>query len=598
MKKFRIKLTAIFIALVGFSVLAAGLFAGEMMKHSHIAALKENLFRELNIIRATVEWKTDENESGQLRYYERMAESLKQSADARVTFIRADGKVLGDSDFDAAQMDNHLHREEIEQARLEGAGYSIRYSDTIKRNMLYVAVPVGNDAGRPDGYIRLAMSLRDLDAAVQKLWSGLLYGLLFLFALAGFISYRIARGLTRPLEKMMRVAQQITDMNYEARVRIRSNDEIGLLGQAINTMADSLQRQMNRISEDESRLKNVLDNMNSGVVMIDRNDTIVLLNRAAEEMLGAPAAELLGRGFGALKQHAELTELIGECMKERRYIREELMFYYPEERIVEIHLAPLANAGGESAGIVIVLHDITAIRRLERVRSEFVANVSHELKTPISAVKGFAETLLAGAMNDPETAESFLRIILDESDRLDRLIGDILELSKIESKRVQLRFSPIHMSSFVSKTIDMLRAESAKKGIALQMDVAEDMYVEADEDRLRQILLNLLSNGINYTPDGGTVKVSAEPIREPGQEDYDKVRIIVSDTGIGIPKKDLPRIFERFYRVDKARSRSSGGTGLGLSIVKHLVELHKGSIRVESEAGAGSKFIIELPVIQ
>jgi len=226
-----------------------------------------------------------------------------------------------------------------------------------------------------------------------------------------------------------------------------------------------------------------------------------------------------------------------------------------------------------------------------------VANVSHELKTPIAAVKGFAETLLAGALNDKETAVSFLQIIFDESERLNRLIGDILELSKIESKRIPMQFSPVYLPEFLEKSLNVLRKEAEKKHIELSMQVDDDIYIEADEDRLRQIFINLLSNGINYTQDGGKVKVRVEPLDMNADGDYERLRIIVSDTGIGIPKKDLPRIFERFYRVDKARSRSSGGTGLGLSIVKHLVELHRGTIRVDSEVGMGTKFTIELPVI-
>src|SRR5690606_21143914 len=268
----------------------------------------------------------------------------------------------------------------------------------------------------------------------------------------------------------------------------------------------------------------------------------------------------------------------------------------PEERTLEVNLVPMLQVEQEWAGLVIVLHDITAIRRLERVRSEFVANVSHELKTPVAAVKGFAETLLAGAMNDETIAKQFLQIIYDESERLNRLIGDILELSKIESKRVPLQFSPVHLNSLFSKTIEMMRTEAEKKSIELEFQAGEELYIEADEDRLGQIIINLLSNGINYTPEGGKVKVNVISPQGDG-EGAERIRIIISDTGIGIPKKDLPRIFERFYRVDKARSRSSGGTGLGLSIVKHLVELHRGTIRVESDLGIGSRFIIELPVI-
>jgi len=234
---------------------------------------------------------------------------------------------------------------------------------------------------------------------------------------------------------------------------------------------------------------------------------------------------------------------------------------------------------------------------LESMRSEFVANVSHELKTPVAAVKGFAETLLAGAMDDPDTSRAFLNIIHDESERLNRLIGDILELSKIESRRSPLQFSPIDLPLLVGKLGDLMASEAAKKEITLDIQIEEGLFLEADEDRLDQILMNLMQNGINYTPDGGKVKVRAELIVKD-DDDSEVIRIIVSDTGIGIPKKDIPRVFERFYRVDKARSRSSGGTGLGLSIVKHLTELHHGTIKVESIVGVGSHFILELPVLQ
>ncbi|GAA4835433.1 ATP-binding protein [Paenibacillus vulneris] len=596
MQKFRVRLTLLFIVLIGASMLAAGLFMSRMLKESHIEALKTNMDRELKVILFTLDWKQEGTESEQMRYFTDLAKQLKQSADARVTYIRADGKVLGDSDSNPQEMENHLSRKEVAEAAQNGEfGSDMRYSTTIQRNMLYVVVPV-KDGSTIKGYARLAMSLEDVDASIRKVWYGILIGLLTVFVIAALISYRVAYGLTRPIEMITRVANQITNMNYKARVHLRKKDEVGQLGQAINQMADSLQLQMNRILEDESRLKSVLENMISGVVMIDRDGKIVLLNPSAEDILGFSAQELLGKKFDEAKQQYEFTQLIQECIDSRELIRDEMIFYYPSERILEINLIPISLNEEEWAGVLIVLHDITAVRRLERMRSEFVANVSHELKTPIAAVKGFAETLLAGALNDKETARSFLQIIFDESERLNRLIGDILELSKIESKRIPLQFSPVHMHTFVGNCLHVMNTEAMKKSISLDMQVDEDMYIEADEDRLRQILINLLSNGINYTPEGGKVKVKVEPI-DPIGDDYERILMTISDTGIGIPKKDLPRIFERFYRVDKARSRSSGGTGLGLSIVKHLVELHKGTIRVESEVGMGTRFIIELPVI-
>ncbi len=596
MNKFRAKLTLILMMLIGFSMLTAGIFMAKVLEDSHIETLQAYMVRELRVIMATGDWSRTGDEASLNAFYSEQAKKIKQYADARVTFIRADGKVLGDSDQIPSEMDNHLHRPEIEDALINGEGFTIRYSDTLKRNMLYAAIPVmkGSDL---IGYLRLSMSLEQVEETIRKLWYFLFAGLIVLFLISGYISYRFAKGITRPIEKITRVAKQITNMNYEARVMSHNHDEVGQLGLAINQMADSLQLQMNKIQENESRLKGVLENMVSGVMMIDREERIVLLNPSAEEILGFSSQELLGKKYNEAKQQYEFIKLIQECIEIREHIRDEMNFYYPEERILEINLSPISQADEEWSGVLIVLHDITAVRRLERMRSEFVANVSHELKTPIAAVKGFAETLLAGALNDKETAESFLQIIFDESDRLNRLIGDILELSKIESRRIPLHLSPVHLNTFLVKSLNMMSTEAEKKGIELSLKVDDDIYLEADEDRLRQILVNLLSNGINYTPDGGKVRVKVEPILTNQDGDYERLQLTVSDTGIGIPKKDLPRIFERFYRVDKARSRSSGGTGLGLSIVKHLVELHKGTIRVESEVGMGTRFIIELPVI-
>ncbi|MGF7032306.1 two-component system phosphate regulon sensor histidine kinase PhoR [Paenibacillus mucilaginosus] len=598
MKKFRARLTLIFIILIGSSVLTAGIFMARMLQQSYIESLTASMERELRVIKATTDWRQSGSEPELFRFYSDRAAMLRASADARLTFIRSDGKVLGDSDHDPALMENHLEREEIREASASKLyGSAIRYSSTIQRNLLYVAVPL-LEGENVTGYLRMAMSLEDVEGSIRQVWFVLTGMLLAVFVIAGLISYRVAYSVTRPIELITSVARQITDMNYKYRVQVNKRDEIGQLGHAINRMADSLELQMNRISEDENRLKSVLESMTSGVIMIDREGKIALLNRSAEEILGFSAKELLGKSFNQAKQQYEFTQLIQECIDVRDHIRDEVIFYYPKERILEINLNPIAEAGGEWEGLLIVLHDITAVRRLERMRSEFVANVSHELKTPIAAVKGFAETLLAGALNDKETARSFLQIIFDESERLNRLIGDILELSKIESKRIPLQFSPVHLEPFIGNCVHVMNTEAKKKGIELELNVDGDFYMEADEDRLRQILINLLSNGISYTPEGGRVRLKVEQLVS-GKEvtEHDKVRFTIADTGIGIPKKDLPRIFERFYRVDKARSRSSGGTGLGLSIVKHLVELHKGTIRVESEVGVGTKFIIEMPLI-
>lgn len=591
MNSFRARLTLIIIAMVGLSVAASGFLMIKSFKDNHINVLEETLVREMRLISGKMDWRSGELPES-VDYYTQEAQQLKQYMEARVTFIRNDGVVLGDSDHSPAEMDNHINREEVQAALQHGTGRSVRTSETLSESMMYVAIPVTVVPGEDPYLLRLAMSLNEVDRSVSRLTAVLVGGLVVLFVVAALISYRIALGLTRPLEQITKVAKRIKNMDYKARVKVMKHDEIGELGTAINAMADSLQLQMSRIRQNENQLESVLANMINGIVMIDAAGEISLMNRRAEEVLGFTAREMKGKHFTDAKQQYELAQIIQEAFDTKEHLREEITFYFPEERLLELNLVPIVQGGGEFGGVLLVLQDVSAIRRLERMRSEFVANVSHELKTPIAAVKGFAETLLGGAVKDEETARSFLQIIYDESDRLNRLIGDILELSKIESRRVPLMFSPVELESFVAKTVTLLEAEAARKGIGLSMTVEPGLYVEADEDRLRQIIMNLLSNGINYTPEGGRVSVSAEAAGE------DHIRIRISDSGIGIPKKDLPRIFERFYRVDKARSRSSGGTGLGLSIVKHLVELHKGTIAVTSTVGVGTTFTIELPVLQ
>jgi len=596
MKKYRTRVTFIFALIISFSVLAAGFFMAELLSAAHLRTLQENLLREARLLSATVDWSRLSDDEGSKREYGRLVQKLKDFADARVTYIRKDGKVLADSDLEADQMENHADRQEIVEAASHGVGYAIRYSETIGQNMMYVALSIGQAHDPNQGFLRLAVSLESVESSISRLWYTLGIGLLIILVVAIGVIYRSSSAMTRPIERMTRVAHEISGMNYNVRVPVKSDDEIGQLSRAINLMADSLQIQMNRIQENERRLQSVLENMISGVLMIAPDRRIVLVNRAAEEMLGFTSDVLQSMPFDEADLPDELVRWIRQCIESRESVQGELSYRNKEERNLEVHAISLTDVQGEWFGVLLVLHDITAIRRLERMRSEFVANVSHELKTPIASVKGFAETLMGGALEDKETARSFLQIIYDESDRLDRLIGDLMELSKIESKKVPLHFSPIRLQEFLEGIVNVMRPAAGKKQIRLNLRVDEDLYIEADEDRLRQIVLNLLSNGISYTPEGGTVTTEVERIGD--KENYEKIRLTISDNGIGIPEKDLPRIFERFYRVDKARSRSSGGTGLGLSIVKHLVELHHGSIRVESKVGLGSRFIIELPAVQ
>ncbi|MCV4232921.1 cell wall metabolism sensor histidine kinase WalK [Virgibacillus sp. LDC1] len=597
MRQYRNRLTLIMLTLIGLSMLAAGLAMVTVFKQSHIQLLEDNMVREIRLLQTMMEF-PDTDSADALSYYTNRSVQLEELSDARVTFILKDGKVIGDSESDPLTMDNHANREEMLEAVKEGRGSTIRRSDTLEQDMLYVALPV--KAGENfDGFVRLSVSLKEVDQGVKQGWTVMGIGLLVLFLIAALVSYRVAKGLTSPLEKITRVARRISRLEYDARVKIHRKDEIGQLAQAINGMADSLQTQLRTIRDNEDLLQSVLNNMTGGIVMVSGAGQIILVNRAAEKMLGINAEVITGKSYRELKQHYELTKLMEEGLESKEGFHEERNIYYPVESIIRLDgVAMMQEEEQESyRGMLFLLQDVSDIRRLERMRSEFVANVSHELKTPLAAVKGFAETLLGGGVTDEKTSRSFLQIIYDESERLNRLIGDILELSKIESKRIQMDYSPIHLSAFFDTISEMMRTVAEKKRISLELDIPEELFMEGDEDKLRQIFMNLLSNAISYTQEGGRVKLTAREKHSNGNAE-DIVEFIVKDSGIGIPKKDLPRIFERFYRVDKARSRGSGGTGLGLSIVKHLVDLHHGTIKVESELGIGSSFIIELPVLQ
>jgi two-component system phosphate regulon sensor histidine kinase PhoR len=580
--------------MIGISMVGAGITMAQVFKKSHISALEDNMIREINLLSRTFDFHPTQGE-GEMAYYTREAKGLAALTDSRVTFILKDGTVFGDSESDPLHMDNHNNREEIVDAVNKGFGNAIRYSSTLKEDMLYVAVPVVS-AGKYDGFIRLSLSLKSVDEGVRKGWTLMAGGLAILFVVAAIVSYRVAAGLTSPIEKITKVAGKISGLEYDARVDMQRKDEIGQLAKAINGMADSLQNQMQTIRDNEDLLQSVLDNMTSGILLVASDGSIALINPAAEDMLDVRSGELQGRSFNELKKYYELTKLIKDGITEREIIHVERSVYRPEETILQLDGVPMLGEDQSFKGMLFLLQDVTAIRRLENMRSEFVANVSHELKTPVAAVKGFSETLLGGGVKDEETARSFLQIIYDESERLNRLISDILDLSKIESKASPMDYAPVHLASFCASIMDTMTTVAKKKRITLHSNIPEELFAEADEDKLRQILINLLSNAVNYTQDGGKVELNIQD--DQNAEGLEKVLIKVSDTGIGIPKKDQPRIFERFYRVDKARSRGSGGTGLGLSIVKHLVEQHHGEISVESEVGIGTTFTVELPMLQ
>ncbi|RST77549.1 PAS domain-containing protein [Siminovitchia acidinfaciens] len=584
MHKLWVRITFSFLVLMFFAMLGSGLFLANTMKNTYMDLKESQLKQTAHLVLQSLELNGLEREGLQEKVKE-----LSAPVTSRVTVIDLKGQVLADSEDDPALMENHADRPEVKRVIKEGkeSGISTRFSHTLGYSMMYAAIPVKID-GEVKGAVRVALSLENIENAIRQIRLTMTIVLLAALLLTTLIGIRIAKGIAKPVEEMMYVSEKLKDKDYSARVRLQPKGELGQLANAINVLASSLKSQMEKIQENEQQLSGVLRNMMSGVLLVDKNGKILLANRALGSMLDSDPAAFTGRQHVEVVKNAGLSRMIDRCLNEQTEIRDEIQFYYPNERILDAHLAPYVGENGELMGIVAVLHDITDIRRLEKMRSEFIANVSHELKTPITSVKGFTETLLDGAMEDKEALTHFLGIIHKESDRLHRLINDILHLSKIEQHSIPLDIEPLNVAEVVDRVADTVRKEVAKKELELILPENREIWMEGQKDRIQQIILNLVSNAIAYTPAGGEVAVTLA-------EREDSVAITVKDTGIGIAKKDLPRLFERFYRVDKGRSRNSGGTGLGLAIVKHLVESHHGKIEVESEEGIGTAFTVILP---
>jgi two-component system phosphate regulon sensor histidine kinase PhoR len=391
---------------------------------------------------------------------------------------------------------------------------------------------------------------------------------------------------------MQSIARQMSEGNFLVRAPTRSTDEIGTLGRSLNVLAARLREKVQDLEQERAKVTAILDGMVEGVVAVDGHEHVLLMNERARAIFGLGAMRGERKPFLEVIRNVELHQLFRDSRAgspDLVVLRREVRLAAPAGRVLEVQALPLALGGGEW-GLVMVLHDVTELRRLEDVRTEFVANVSHELRTPLTAIHGYLETLLEGALEEPEHARKFLEIVFRHTERLGRLISDLAELSNIELGRITLTLAPTPLGEVVDSVVAIIGPRAARGGIRLTSTVPPGLVaVTADHDRLVQILINLVDNAVKYTPRGGDVRIGASLISE------DQVEVTVTDTGIGIPRSDLPRITERFYRVDKARSRELGGTGLGLAIVRHLVLAHGGELAIDSELGQGTTVRFTLP---
>ncbi len=515
---------------------------------------------------------------------------LGSRIESRLTVIREDGVVLADSDEDPSSMDNHGSRPEIELARGNGIGVATRFSRTVAANLMYVAVAV-KDGGDVLGYVRTSLPLTIIRNRLGALRRAVVFGAVLAAAVALLFGLVVARRVTAPLVSMTDAAESMAAGDYRRRVASSSGDEIGQLASSFNKMAGELEQRLQTITEDRSKLLTILGGMVEGVVAVDGDQKVVHLNAAAGRILGVTPTESIGRPIWEVTRVRKVAEALEQALREGQEVSGELRLVgEPRDKIVDLHAAPLQNGQGALVGAVLVLHEVTELRRLETVRQDFVANVSHELKTPITAIRGLIDTVVEDPKMPGETRTRFLGKVREQSRRLSLLVTDLLTLARLESADGILESEALDLRDSVSKSIGNFMAAAEERGIELVTDVPEAaVRVVGDYQALELVVNNLLDNALKYTPQGGKVWVRVDT-------DGKSAILEVEDTGIGIAREHHERIFERFYRVDKARSREVGGTGLGLSIVKHICKLMGGSVSIHSDVGAGSTFRVLLPL--
>ncbi|PYT82100.1 MAG: hypothetical protein DMG40_07280 [Acidobacteria bacterium] len=518
-----------------------------------------------------------------------LREWLKRMAasDVRVTVITAQGLVLADSQSDPQTMENHAERPEVREALAKGDGLSVRHSVTINRDLMYYATRLSMPSG-PPVILRFALPLRTVDDEVWAFRRRLWLSSLAMLSVTGLVSLLISRSFSRRVERLQSFSRRVAEGDFRPIDADRSGDVLEALAVSLNDSAARLDHAIRTLTEERNLSRAILDSMVEGVAVVNSEERLLFANKGFAEILELDAPPQPGRSLVEIVRQTELLEAVRAVLKGASRVQAEITTGTLRQRFFAATVASVMAT--ENSGAVVVLHDISDLRKLERVRRDFVANVSHEFKTPLTAIQGFAETLLAGAMDDPQNRIRFLQIILEHSRRLARLTDDLLELSKMDADRLDLEVDRLSVRQFVQSCLETTQGSAADKHLQVSANLQESLPdIAADRRRLAEVLQNLLDNAIQYTPSGGKIAVSAS-------SDGNEVTFTVSDTGIGIPQVDQPRIFERFYRVDVARSREVGGTGLGLSIAKHLVEAHGGRIWVESEVGQGSQFHFTVPV--
>ncbi len=520
-----------------------------------------------------------------------LCKQLGKSSSTRITVILPSGKVIGDSEEASARMDNHADRPEVISALAGNIGTAVRFSHTLQKNMMYVAIPI-KSSGEFIGVLRTSIPVTSIDMALEDIHIKIVMGGVLIAVLVAMISLIISRRLSYPLEEMKQGAERFADGDLKHKLAVPNSQEMGALAESMNKMAAQLDERIKTIVEQRNEQEAVFSSMIEGVLAVDAKERLIMLNQAAAKQLGISLTESQGKSIQEVMRNTELQRIITQTLSGDTPVESELVLYSNGgERFLQANGTSLKDAQGQNIGAVLVLNDVTRIRRLENIRRDFVANVSHELKTPITGIKLSVDTILEGAVDNHEETIKFLQIISRQADRLNAIIEDLLTLSRIEqeAERAEITLGRHRIKDVLGAAAQTCEVKAKDKKINIELNCQGDIKAKINPPLLEQAVINLVDNAIKYSEPESMIQVM-------GAQTDTEVTIQVKDHGCGIAEEHLPRLFERFYLVDKARSRKLGGTGLGLAIVKHIAQAHKGKVSVESTPGEGSTFFIYLPL--
>jgi two-component system phosphate regulon sensor histidine kinase PhoR len=578
-----LKLYAGFALVILFSMLIVGLMVQRQIEQASLKDIRNNLSSQAFILQQSF---ADMDTQSQ-NEIQQMVQQIGDRIATRVTLLTRDGVVMADSEFRFDEMDNHLSRPEIISATQSRVGESSRFSTTLQKPMLYVALKA-MDSHSNLGFIRTALSTERIDEEFNYLRKVIIIAASLTTLIALFIGYWLAMSFARPLRQMTIIANDYAQGHYQLRIPSDRRDEIGALARSLNKMADISARRFNIIKTERDQLSTILKSMNEGVITVNDKGLITHVNRAACRILRTSGERCLGQSLQDMDASNNLNQAFIQCQQEQVNVERSIQLDgYTFARHYRLHVTLLKHS--DQADAILVLQDTTDVQRMDKMRADFVANASHELKTPITAIRGFAETLIEDEAIERQTQQRFIRKIHGQSIRLSDLVSELLALSRLESNDAAFN-TQVDLQQIVQRVCDNLQAVAQGHQVILDLDTeGQPIILLGDENALSQMVTNLVDNAIKYTPAMGHVHVVIEV-------DASTALLSIKDDGIGIDEANQERIFERFYRVDKARSQSLGGTGLGLAIVKHIVQSHKGSLKLKSKLNQGSTFVIKIPL--